>query len=176
MLRKLASFFNAVEEIQPQIPPQDPLPSTIDCKTTALELIETESCGSSFHFLTNLSEDLCDDSDVVLAAIQRHGSALLFASERLKKDPDIIEIAIQAFPCSIQYAPPPFRFNKQLFERAVASDPSCFQYAGDLRNDKDLAMLAVTGDPLTLEYLLDITGNDIDIILQAIASDRMSIG
>ena len=66
--------------------------------------------------LENVSVELQGDKEVVLAAVERNGTALQYASLELQDDVEIVKVAIDNWPMSVYFASE--RVKKQLKDRS----------------------------------------------------------
>lgn len=94
-----------------------------------------------------------DSRKVVLSAVSRQGSALVWASERLKDDLELVSVAVEEDPRSLQYASERIRNDKEFVLRICAIDIDVYIYAGDsLFADREFAMFVVPKVLNSLEY------------------------
>jgi hypothetical protein len=120
------------------------------------------------------SEFLKNDKDVVTNAIRQNGGALTYASDAFKKDKHYATMAIQQNGIAICFTP--FLPDRELCKLALKTNPHAFRCFKFYRNDKELAMLAVSkhriinGNGLMLEFVKDELNDDIDVVMAAVNS------
>ena len=104
--------------------------------------------------LGNLSEQLRDDKDLVLAAVRQDGIALTFASKRLKSDPDVVRAAVQQDGRSISSASDKLKRDPEIALIACTQNYHAFFSVGVPNNMPDVAIAA-----LRQEFNSDKTAN-----------------
>jgi hypothetical protein len=96
--------------------------------------------------------DMCDNLDVVMAAVCQNGLALQWASERLASDQQVVDAAAKQNFHALQFATH-FQNNKTFVLQLVEKHGTALRYAHkDLQDDLDVVMVAVTNDGLALQY------------------------
>mmetsp|Transcript_116957 Transcript_116957/g.214252 ORF Transcript_116957/g.214252 Transcript_116957/m.214252 type:complete len:330 (-) Transcript_116957:62-1051(-) len=94
--------------------------------------------------LEDLSEDLRDDFDVVLAAVTADGFSLQYAGDDLRSDRSIISAALQETGLALQCAPAEAQMDRSVVLEAVRQHGSAMQYAHiSLRSDRDIVLVAL---------------------------------
>ena len=132
------------------------------------------------HHISYMSDELRDDRDVVLAAVDKDVWALSFASDRLKDDENIILEAIKINGTSIRFSSEriknKFVNNKEIMLEIVKSRGWALKFASEkLKDDEDILLAAITDGeefdvnsenckPLALKYtsqrLKEICGDE----------------
>ena len=108
----------------------------LDEKTTTHIFIDRQVMGDSTLAQVATSEDLRDDYEGVLAAVQQNGLALEFASAELQDDTDAVLAAVRQSGLALQWA------------------------SDDLQGDLDVVISAVSQDGVVLLWLSDeLRGN-----------------
>jgi hypothetical protein len=149
-------------------------------------------CRKIPRSLQECSEDLCDDQEVVEAAVSLDGLELQYASARLQEDVNVVWIACQKDGRALEFCPPG-RVRSQLtvdrdFMLKVLSNnggPMLKLMSGPLRKDRELLLAAFQNGlrfrycPLELQtersFLLELVAHNADIYLefsQSIQRDR----
>ena len=130
------------------------------------------------------SQELQDDEDVVLAAIENShdGYALQFASERLRGNKEIVLAAIKKEYGSasvLKFATENLKDNEEMMLAATAETWRNFKFASDrLKKDRDFILQALgktrSGEGL-LQYVDENLKDDREFIMQAIKIHGRSI-
>ena len=141
------------------------------------------------------------DLEVVLAAVEKDGMALQFASEGLRNDEDVVYAAVESDPYALQYASEELRCDWGVVLAAVQIDGNALQFAADeLRNDvrfmlnafqvhgtalqyapeeqqsiKWIVLAAVESDGMALQYASEELRNDKEVVLTAVKNARDSL-
>lgn len=112
---------------------------------------------------------LCDDKDVVLAAVKRDGRELHYASDVLQNDKEVVLAAVRQYGQALSDASDELRNDKEVVLTAVKQDDWAYHFASDeLRNDKDVMLAAVTRNPKAIQYgEIRALQNDPDILRAA---------
>ena len=74
-------------------------------------------------------QELSDDKNVVLAAVQQNGLALNFASDELKNDKEIVLMAVKKYGIALQFASTELRKDKEVVLIAVRKDIYACHYS-----------------------------------------------
>jgi hypothetical protein len=137
-----------------------------------LAMIAVDNDGFSLKFL---SSRLKNDEEIVLAALGSFSTSFEFASERLKNDVSFIKKAIEISPVSIAYIPTDIRYDKSIALAAVKKLPIvCKELPIELRGDKDIMFEATRRmSEMTAKYSSMDIKNDKGFILRII-SDSMT--
>lgn len=148
------------------------------------------------------SELLRDDIDVVLAAIEKDGKAILYASDNLKNNVDLVSQALKNgaglsyfnyLPFKLQNRenllltlnngggliadiPTNLRSDKEIVMIAVKYyGENLSQASTELKNDKEIVMAAVKSFGEMLEYTSDELRNDPKIVLAAVTENGAAL-
>ncbi|GBR75752.1 hypothetical protein NO2_0395 [Candidatus Termititenax persephonae] len=112
-----------------------------------LALLAIEKAIGSVGYLdlvSSLSPELLDDKEVVLAAVNRNGIVLRYASETLRGDREVVLAAVNKNGYALEYASETLRGDREIVLAAVNRNGTVLQYASEtLRGDKELALLAI---------------------------------
>jgi hypothetical protein len=82
--------------------------------------------------------------DIVLAAVQKDGFALQFASEDLKNDREIVLAAVQQNGLALAYASPDIQAESAIVLKAFKQNGFALQYASkDLKDNREFILAAV---------------------------------
>ena len=94
------------------------------------------------------SQNLRNDKDIVLKAIEKNPDALEFASDRLKDDDMVVRRAILNYnTTALQFASERLKNNFDIVKTAVQMNPEVLQFASkELRNNEDIVKEAVAYD------------------------------
>ncbi len=130
------------------------------------------------YALDKASATLKDDKDVVTAAVQKDGNALKYASTRLKNDKIMVLDAIQQSGSAIQYASKELRDDAEVMLAAVKKFDIALVYGSKrLRNNKDLVRTAIKchDNDRTLLMASKQLQNDKEIVLEAVKKNGRSL-
>jgi hypothetical protein len=117
------------------------------------------------------------DREVVLAAVNKTGFALQFASEALRCDREIVlAAALTTNGLAIYYASEALRNDIDIALVAVGLDRCVLNHLSDaLKNDREVVVAALIGDGTALEYAAEVFKNDRDIVMLAAREDRRAL-
>ena len=103
------------------------------------------------------SQNLRNDKDIVLKAIEKNPDALEFASDRLKDDDMVVRRAILNYnTTALQFASERLKNNFDIVKTAVQMNPEVLQFASkELRNNEDIVKEAVAYDTQYFKFAGD---------------------
>jgi len=103
------------------------------------------------------SQNLRNDKDIVLKAIEKNPDALEFASDRLKDDDMVVRRAILNYnTTALQFASERLKNNFDIVKTAVQMNPEVLQFASkELRNNEDIVKEAVVYDTQYFKFAGD---------------------
>eukprot|EP00928_Gymnodinium_smaydae_P068112 TRINITY_DN5117_c0_g1_i2.p1 TRINITY_DN5117_c0_g1~~TRINITY_DN5117_c0_g1_i2.p1 ORF type:complete len:370 (-),score=35.45 TRINITY_DN5117_c0_g1_i2:324-1433(-) len=116
------------------------------------------------------------DSELVLAAVRKHGEALRYAHDELRASEAIVLEAVKQEATALRYADPALRADREVVLQAVSgkSYDGCdtLRYADEsLRGEKeDIVLTAVAQCSISLQYASASLRADRDVVLVAISS------
>lgn len=124
--------------------------------------------------LYEVGDNLRDDEDIVLAAIQ-YGTYftenLKYASDKLKRDSSFMNKAIEIDALSLSFSDSGLRENKQSILKAINSHRNgdrALEFASkELKNDRELVLVSVNKYGSSLEYASDELKNDKEVVMIA---------
>lgn len=88
-------------------------------------------------------EALCQNHDVVVAAVRQNGLALQYASETLRSSPAVVSVAVKENGLALQYATEALRNFRNLVMIAVRQNGLALQYASPgLQSDPEIRAAA----------------------------------
>ena len=103
------------------------------------------------------SEKLKVDREMVLAAVQKHGFALRFASEELKADRGIVLAAAQKCGAALLFASQELTADRDIVLAAVQEHGYALRFASqELKDDPFVKVFARRDIELTCEYLKNL--------------------
>ncbi|MGL6120633.1 MAG: DUF4116 domain-containing protein, partial [Fusobacteriaceae bacterium] len=92
-------------------------------------------------------DELKNDKEVVLSAVESCGSALEFASDELKNDKEVVLSAVENEATSLQYASKELKSDRDIFEKSIHSACGRIipinQVSSELKRDKELIELMI---------------------------------
>jgi hypothetical protein len=141
------------------------------------EIVLTAICNDDSDdqsVLEIVSDELSNDREVVLAAIQQHYFALEFASNELRGDKEVVLIAVQKNGLALQFASNELRGNKEVVLAAVQQDGIALQFASnELKNNLEVVLAAVEKDGLALEFASNKLKNNLEVVLAAVQQNGL---
>jgi hypothetical protein len=121
------------------------------------------------------TEQLKDDSEIVLKAIQENGMALKFASERLKDDPEIVLKAVQKYGGALEFASERLKDDAEIVLKAVQKYGGALEFASKrLKDDKEFVLAAIQENGMALQFATEQLKDDSEIVLKAIQENGMA--
>jgi len=132
-----------------------------------LELFSKDPLESHTH-LTEASEELKADKEIVMAAVSNNGHALLDAADELKADRDIVFAACRQNAHALQYAAADLRSDRDFVFLVARCNFHVLRFAEEsLKADKAWMLKLVRQMPGALMYASDPLKEDADLRLAA---------
>ena len=138
--------------------------TTIDDRNLA-----TQAVAINGDALMKCSIALKNDKQLVLLAVTTSVDALLWASPQLKEDKDVLLQACTHFGRAIRYTQQ-LRSDKDVVIAAVTNDGNALQHvptASGFKDNIDIVKIAISNQPLSLQYASENCRNNIDLLLIA---------
>lgn len=121
------------------------------------------------YALNYISEELKNDYDIFIAAVQRVYWTIEFASYELQMNHDIAMAAVKTDGDALSYLPSEIRANREIVMEAVRNDGCALYYASEeLKNDRELVMEAVLQDAYALRWASEEMQADYEMVLEAV--------
>jgi len=115
-----------------------------------------QNCVSKYSFdsfLQHFSEEVCNNKEIVLSAVEKNGSELKYASESLKNNREVVVAALKNSGTAVQYTNKLFFSDIEIARIAVTNSGKSLQYfTQKIKKDKDIVRMAVINDPCSLEF------------------------
>jgi len=122
--------------------------------------------GLSLEFA---SIELRSDKQVVLSAVKQNGTALAFASLELKNDREVVLAAVRQTGAAVLHAQANMRGDKEIVLAAVQTPGLAFIYASEsLKNDRDVVLAAVKQSAAVFGLAPKKYRSDREIVLAAV--------
>ncbi|MGZ3732343.1 MAG: DUF4116 domain-containing protein, partial [Parachlamydiaceae bacterium] len=137
-------------------------------------LAAVQRYGSALQYA---SEELKSDKEFMLAVVERNGSAFLqYASEKLKSDKEFMLAAVQRYGSAIEYASEKLKSDKEFMLAAVQRYGSAIEYASEeLKSDRDFVLAAAVQSRLALRYASEELKSDREIVLVALEQSGLAL-
>jgi hypothetical protein len=104
------------------------------------------------------SQELQNDKEVVLAAVQENGFSLGYASRELKSDKEVCLAAVQQTGWALEYASEELRSDKEVALAAVKQDGwALFYTCYGFKNDKEVCLAAFLQKEKAYKYINENT-------------------
>ena len=146
-------------------------------KEALLARLATEGMWGAQSALGSASDELKDDTDVVLAAVAQNGDALQHASDRLKDDKDLMLAVVALDGHALAYVPDRLKDDERVVLAAVVQNGNALRNASDrLKDDKDVVLAAVAQNGDALQHASDRLKDDKDFMLAAVALKGWVLG
>ncbi|MBX9867711.1 MAG: DUF4116 domain-containing protein [Burkholderiales bacterium] len=138
--------------------------ATIKKKETALDRV-AKNGGT----LSNCSDELKADREVVLLAVKNNGTALCWANELFKFDKEICLIAVANNGYAYNYISPEFQALREFVEPAVANIGYMLEDVPEIyKNDREIVLSAIASCDYALKFASTEICNDHQIALSAV--------
>lgn len=120
--------------------------------------------------LQNVPQELRDDRDVVLAAIEKNGLDLQYAAKKFQNDPTIVLVAVKQNGLALEFASEELRNKNEIVIPALCKTLHAFQHVSNrIKNDKEFIDGAMMGLGATvLNYASKEIRNNKDFMLQCV--------
>ena len=129
--------------------------------------------------LETVSVELRNDKEVALAAVRQDGTAIKYVSEELRADLHVGLVAITCEPEAIEFMPELTKV-KEIMLAVVRNDPGARQSlmfaSPEMRDDKQVVLLAVSRCGESLAYASERLRDDKDVVLAALKKDSSVSG
>ena len=118
--------------------------------------------------IAHTSLELKDNEEIAKMAIYNHEDAYHHLSERLKMKKEIVIFFVREHPWYFGDLPEVFRFDREIVKIAISTNGFCFGNISfsspELKDDKELGIMAINTDMLSYHSLSPRLQNDIDIV------------
>jgi len=129
-----------------------------------------------YCLLEYASDELKNNREFILKVVKQRGSALDHTSEELKNDREIVLEAVKQYYGAFEYVPEYLKKDKEIILEAVKKNGSALKYASDdLRNDKDIVLISINQCGLSLQYASEDLQNNKKIVLYAVKNDGLAL-
>ena len=120
-------------------------------------------------YLKYASEDLRNNKEIVLESVKENGNSLQYVYENFKKDREIVLAAVQQNSNALVYASEDLKNNKEIVLVAVKNYGWSLIYASEgLKNNRKIVLEAVKQNGNSLEYASENLKKDREIVLEAV--------
>ena len=120
-----------------------------------------------------VSAELQADREVVLAAVQQAGGALLYASKELQADREVVLAALQTSGCALECASAELRADRGVVLVAVMKHRDALLYApAGMQADREVVLAAVNKSGDALRYASAEMKADRAIVLAAVTKSH----
>lgn len=136
-------------------------------------LIKLAQDGSK---LSNCSDEIKNERDLVLIAVKNNGIALLYAEKKFRDDHEMVREAVKTYGDILGYLNNSFCSDKTIALVAVENSPLVVEYLSEeLRNDKDIAKVALNQDGAAMEFFNQKIKCNIELALSAVNNNWEAI-
>jgi len=126
--------------------------------------------------LFDVPEELWHDKEVVMRAIQKHGSALVYTTEELQRDREVVLAAIRKGPYALSAVAEELKRDTEVVLAAIQLDGSALTFAADeLKRDKEVVMAAVRQNGWALEFAAEERKRDKEVVMAAIQQNATAL-
>jgi hypothetical protein len=122
------------------------------------------------------SEELQNDIEILKLAVKGHNDAFGHIPENWRTNKELIELVLagEVSSSSFEHFPIEYRDNEEIAKKVVGDDAGCFRYLSErLRNNKELAIIAVSGAWYALGEMPDAMLDDKDVVLSAVQNQEV---
>jgi tetratricopeptide (TPR) repeat protein len=122
------------------------------------------------------SEELQNDIEILKLAVKGHNDAFGHIPENWRTNKELIELVLagEVSSSSFEHFPIEYRDNEEIAKKVVGDDAGCFRYLSErLRNNKELAIIAVSGVWHALGEMPDAMLDDKDVVLSAVQNHNV---
>ena len=136
-------------------------------------LAAVEKYGRDLQFA---SEAYRNDRKVVLTALRQFGSALQFASMALKADRKVVLAAVEKYGLALEYASEELKADREVAMVAVGHYGPALQFASmAVRGDREVVLAAVRQDGSSLQFVSEALQADREVVLAAVRQDGWAL-
>ena len=124
------------------------------------------------QLLETAPDDIKNDRNFLLDAVNMKGSLLLYVPQKFLKDRELVLAAVTKFGMALAWAHKDLQSDKDIVLAAIKSNPYALTKASDvLQSSKEFVMLAVEANPKAIEHTLDQFKQDKEVVLTAFRRD-----
>jgi predicted DNA-binding ArsR family transcriptional regulator len=110
------------------------------------------NCGDSIY--KNCSNELKQDRELCILAVNENGSNLKHAPDELKNDKEIVMIAVSKSGLALDYASEELKDDEDVIHQAIKKNPSSiFSASSRLQNDKSILLDCIRKDPTLIKLI-----------------------
>ena len=114
--------------------------------------------------------------EYTLAAVQKDGKALRYASQALRADRNVVREAVKKTGSALEYASPDLKNDRDTVLMAIKQEPRSLEFAsGALRGDRGVILVAVKECGDALRYASASLKGDRDVVLAAVRQDGSAL-
>ena len=126
--------------------------------------------------LSKISKALRSDREIVLAAVQQHGRSLQYADGDAKTDPEVVEAALKRDGLAIRFASQEHKLDKAFGLLAVRQNGWALELLGDeLKADREIVLEAVAQEGQAFKFAHDELKSDRELMLIALRSNAEAL-
>ncbi|CAJ1362185.1 unnamed protein product [Effrenium voratum] len=121
-------------------------------------------------------EHVCDDREIVLAVVSKHGFSLKFASEDMQANRDVVLTAVRQTGAALAYAAVALRADKELVLAAVIRHGAALEHASEeLQRDREVVLAAVSNQARALRFASKDLRADPEVVSVAAHKDASAL-
>ena len=136
------------------------VPKAKEVRTRELVLAAVQKDGGALQYASHVARA---DRDFVLAAVRQSGMALAYASDALKAEKKVVLAAVQQQGMALQHASDALKADPEIMLAVVRQ----------LKAEKELALTEVQQDGTALQHVSDALKDDKEVVLAAVRQDDL---
>ncbi|ECG0678883.1 DUF4116 domain-containing protein [Salmonella enterica subsp. salamae] len=141
----------------------------LDPKKTNNKEYMLDKVATYYKVLAHASNNLKNDYDIALSAVNQNGTAIKLISDELKKNREIIMAAVKTSGMALRFADEKFKVDKGGVLAAVHQSGESLEFASkSLKKDRSIILTAVKTSGMSLRFADEKFKDDKGIVLSAV--------
>ncbi len=128
----------------------------LEYRAKCAKFCEVLSSVKEFGWKEDVYDEWSINKEIMLAAVEKNGDALQYASEALQLDRDVVLVAVRKTGQALYFADEKLKRDFFIVQAAVCQDGLALQYAHlDMKKSPEIILEAVTQNPLASQWAKD---------------------
>lgn len=141
----------------------------LDPKKTNNKEYMLDKVAKDYKALAFASDNLKNDYDIALAAVNQNGTAIKIISDKFKKNREIIMAAVKTSGRALEFTDKKFKVDKDVVLAAVQQSGGALEFAPKrLTKDRNIILTAVKTSGMALKFADNKFKDDKGIVLSAV--------
>eukprot|EP00746_Dinoflagellata_sp_MGD_P103115 gnl/MRDRNA2_/MRDRNA2_425095_c0_seq1.p1 gnl/MRDRNA2_/MRDRNA2_425095_c0~~gnl/MRDRNA2_/MRDRNA2_425095_c0_seq1.p1 ORF type:complete len:225 (-),score=52.37 gnl/MRDRNA2_/MRDRNA2_425095_c0_seq1:19-654(-) len=117
-------------------------------------------------------QQMCDDRDFILLAVEQDPANLQFASDALRADREVVIRALNKDVYALEYAASSLQADREIVMKAILQNPASLKFAAPvLKDDRALVLMAVEKNGMAYKFASPKLQKDQEILVAAMKAN-----